>query len=106
MPNLLFICGKNKYRSPTAENIMIGRGYEDVRSAGIDNDAQHQITPEDIGWADIILAMESKYVEKLRANFSQYLKNKKIVNLQVPDNYTFMQPELVTLLENKLSHYK
>ena len=34
-------------------------------------------------------------------SFGKYLGGKRIVCLDIPDNYAFMQPELVTLLEKK-----
>lgn len=105
MKNFLFICGKNKHRSPTAEEIF--NEYEDieVRSAGINNDAVCKVSVEDIQWATDIFVMENSQRRKINNKFKDYLKDKKIVVLNIPDKYTYMDPELVTVLRNKVARY-
>jgi len=102
MKNLLFICSRNKLRSPTAEAVFsVWNGIE-TDSAGLNPDADVLLSSEQLEWADIIFVMEKKHKTKLIKSFSKYLKNKKIICLDIPDNYKFMQPELVKLLEAKV----
>ncbi len=102
--NLLFVCGKNRLRSPTAEAVFSEYAGLEVDSAGIDRDAEVPVGKEAIEWADIIFVMEKTHQRKLRDKFksSSVLHNKRIVCLDIPDNYEYMQTELVTLLNKKV----
>jgi predicted protein tyrosine phosphatase len=97
--NLLFVCGKNLLRSPTAEAIFCEYEGLEVDSAGVDRDAETPVGIEAIQWADIIFVMEKTHLRKLRTKFQPELHNKRIVCL---DNYEYMQPELVALLTKKV----
>ena len=63
--NVLFICSKNQWRSPTAEQIYRQRPLINVRSAGTARSAKRQVSSADIQWADIILVMEDKHKKRL-----------------------------------------
>ena len=100
---LLFICSQNRLRSLTAEKIFSGHpGYE-VRSAGTQPDARIVVTEGHIGWADIIFVMEKSHLNKLHRKFPEALADKRLITLHIPDEYTFMQPELVDELKAKVS---
>jgi predicted protein tyrosine phosphatase len=102
---LLFVCSRNRLRSLTAERIFGGvAGYE-VRSAGTQPEARIVVTEGHIGWADIIFVMEKSHLNKLRAKFPEVLAGKQAVTLHIPDEYTFMQPELVDELKAKVGEY-
>lgn len=100
---LLFVCGKNRLRSPTAEAVFSEYAGLEVDSAGIDRDAEVPVGMESVEWADIIFVMEKTHQRKLQDKFksSSALHNKRIVCLNIPDNYAYMQPELIVLLEKK-----
>ncbi len=100
--NLLFVCGKNLLRSPTAEAIFCEYAGLEVDSAGVDRDAETPLGIEAIQWADIIFVMEKTHLRKLRTKFQTELHNKRIICLDIPDNYEYMQPELVSLLNKKV----
>ncbi len=106
MENLqvLFVCGKNRLRSPTAESVFSEYAGLEVDSAGIDRDAEVPVGIESVEWADIIFVMEKTHQRKLREKFksSSVMHNKKIVCLNIPDNYEYMQLELVELLKKKV----
>jgi predicted protein tyrosine phosphatase len=74
----------------------------EVASAGIALDAADPVSTEHIDWADTIFVMERSHKVKLSKRFAANLKGKKLVCLDIPDNYTFMQPELVAILERKV----
>jgi predicted protein tyrosine phosphatase len=101
---LLFVCGKNRLRSPTAEAVFSEYAGLEVDSAGIDRDAEVHVGIESIEWADIIFVMEKTHQRKLREKFksSSVMHNKRIVCLNIPDNYEYMQLELVELLKKKV----
>jgi predicted protein tyrosine phosphatase len=99
---LLFLCSRNKLRSPTAEAIF--SEYEDmeVESAGLDKYAEVPVSTEAIQWADIIFVMEKSHKQKLSKNFQPYLKDKRIICLDIPDEYQYMEPALIELLKKKV----
>jgi predicted protein tyrosine phosphatase len=101
---LLFVCGKNRLRSPTAEAVFSEYAELEVDSAGIDRDAEVPVGIESVEWADIIFVMEKTHQRKLRDKFksSSALRDKRIICLDIPDNYEYMQPELVELLKKKI----
>lgn len=96
--NVLFICSQNKWRSLTAESIF--RRYDGIatRSAGTSRKARRQVNVADIQWADLIFAMEEKHFSRMRANFRDELKHKTVHVLDIPDDYKFMDPELIDLI--------
>ena len=72
-------------------------GY-DARSAGTEDKARVKATSGHIGWSDLIFVMEKKHVRRLQESFRDILSHKKIVCLNIPDNYQFMNSELIELL--------
>jgi predicted protein tyrosine phosphatase len=101
----LFICGKNKWRSPTAEQIFSERDDVECASAGLSHDAEVPVTAELVEWADTIFVMEKNHKSKLSAQFKSFLHGKKIVCLNIPDNYKFMDPKLIELLDRKVTPF-
>jgi predicted protein tyrosine phosphatase len=55
-----------------------------------------------IKWADIIFAMEKSHQEKIKKRYQDKLKGKKLICLNIPDEYDFMQPELIEVLNEKV----
>lgn len=100
---LLFVCSKNKWRSLTAERMLAGVDGFDVKSAGTEKDARIKVTEGHIGWADQIFVMEKKHVRRLEEKFGDTLAGKEVVCLNIPDDYTLMDPALIDLLREKLS---
>ena len=96
---LLFICSRNRWRSPTAEQIFDGVDNCSARSAGTEPGARVRVTAGHIGWADLIFVMEKKHLRRLREKFPDELAGKRIICLHIPDDFQFMQAELVELLE-------
>ncbi|MDP4171160.1 MAG: protein tyrosine phosphatase [Bacillota bacterium] len=102
---ILFICSKNKWRSPTAEKIFHAfNGYE-VRSAGTEAGARVKVTEGHIGWADMIFVMEKKHHRRLKEKFGHCLQDKKVWNLDIPDDYKYMDKELIEILMARVSDY-
>jgi predicted protein tyrosine phosphatase len=101
--NLLFLCSKNQWRSPTAETLYRKHPELAVRSAGTSPSARHQLNSKDIEWADVIFVMEEKHLRRLRADHANLLHGKPIHVLDIPDDYKYMDPELVELLNSSVS---
>lgn len=97
--NLLFSCSRNQWRSPTAEAIFRRRPNLQVRSAGTSPKARRTVNAADVMWADLILVMEPKHRAQLRARFGHELGGGDVRVFNIPDQYRYMDPELVELLE-------
>jgi predicted protein tyrosine phosphatase len=105
MKRILFLCSRNKLRSPTAEQILAARQDLEVASAGLNADAEIPCTAELVEWADLIFVMEKAHRVRLTKRFKRQLGHARIICLDIPDNYTFMQPELISLLRTKLARH-
>ena len=103
--NILFVCSQNKLRSPTAEAVFADVEGWDVRSAGTNNDAEVPLSTEEIEWADVIVAMEQTHKRKIKERFRSSLKHQRLVCLGIPDNYDYMDEELVKILKNRVPSY-
>ena len=103
--NILFVCSENRLRSPTAAAVF--SDYENVEtiSAGTNSDASTPVSGDLIEWADAILVMEKSHRVKVSKKFQTLLKDKKLAVLDIPDNYEFMDPDLVRLLKVKVPRY-
>lgn len=105
MVNLLFVCSENRLRSPTGEEVF--SGYEGVNAigAGTNADAETVVSGDLIEWADVVFVMEKAHRNKVSKKFKALLKGKKLVCLDIPDNYDRMDPVLVRLLQNKVARH-
>ena len=99
---LLFVCSQNQLRSPTAEAVFAEYEGLEVDSAGIDRGAEMPLGGDAIQWSDIIFVMEQSHRKKLSKKFQPWLKNKRVVCLDIPDEYEYMDPALVELLKRKV----
>ncbi len=73
-----------------------------MASAGLDTDAKIKVTKELIEWADLIFVMEKNHKNRLQKKFKQYLADKKVICLDIPDHYDYMDPELVKIFEDRI----
>lgn len=103
--NLLFICSQNKRRSLTAEKIFDGYNGHKAYSAGTESNSRIKVTPGLLGWADIIFCMEKKHVRRIREKYQDIVDNKKLVCLNISDDYEFMDKELQELLKSCICEY-
>ncbi|MFC4993280.1 low molecular weight protein tyrosine phosphatase family protein [Rubritalea tangerina] len=98
--HVLFVCGKNQWRSPTGETIYQNDQRLAVRSAGVSEKARRCVRRADLEWADLVFVMEGDQGAKLVQRFrGELVEMPEIVNLEIPDLYTYMDPELVDLIE-------
>jgi predicted protein tyrosine phosphatase len=102
---LLFVCSQNKLRSLTAEKYLEGSPHYQVRSVGTQRDARIVVSEGHLDWADIIFCMEKSHVNRLRRKFPEALRGKRVICLNIPDQFEFMDPDLLDELRAKLSPY-
>ncbi|MGK2233670.1 MAG: putative protein tyrosine phosphatase [Colwellia sp.] len=76
-----------------------------MRSAGTSASARKTVNAKDILWADIIFVMEEKHKSRLKAEFTKLVKYKDIQVLDIPDEYQYMDEELIDNMEQFVSAY-
>lgn len=103
--NILFICSRNIWRSPTAETLYKNRQDHKVRSAGTAPSAKIKVSSKDILWADLIFAMEKRHKQRLVENFPEEMTNKKVVVLEIEDEYKYMDGELIEMIKVSVDPY-
>lgn len=103
--SVLFICSQNRLRSPTAEQVFSRRADLEVESAGTNHDAETPLCDELVAWAEVIFVMERTHREKLQRRFRKALNGKRVICLDIPDDYAFMEPALVRLLEAQVERH-
>jgi predicted protein tyrosine phosphatase len=99
---LLFVCTVNRMRSATAHKIFESDTRFYVDSAGTDISADTVLEVEHLEWADAIIVMEKAHRNFIRQKYPEFYKKKKIVCLYIPDDFDFMQPELISILRDKV----
>ena len=76
-----------------------------VKSAGTEPSARIKVNAKHIEWADVIFAMERKHKQRLNSNFREHTSNKQIVVLDIPDEYQYMDSELIEIIKTTVSSY-
>jgi predicted protein tyrosine phosphatase len=102
---VLFVCSHNLSRSYTAEWLFRQSVHIEVRSAGTRDDARVAVSEDLITWAGEIFVMEEHHAATLRERFQDRLDGKDVVILEIPDIYMPLEPELITLLQDRLAPY-
>lgn len=96
---VLFVCSQNKWRSRTAEHLFRSRQDLSVRSAGTAKNARVRLSAKLVEWAEVILVMEDHHKRRLREQFRDFLLGRDIHVLHIPDEYPYLDPTLIELLE-------
>ena len=97
---VLFVCNQNENRSKTAEELFRDR-YE-TKSAGLYNNKP--VTKKQIEWADILVVMEDKQRSEIAKRFPKLYMQKRILSLDIPDMYSYQDPELINILERRMDN--
>jgi len=101
----LFICSRNRLRSPTAEQLFGAWPGVQTDSAGLAADAEVRLSAEQIDWATLIFVMEKAQRSKLQRQYRRALAGKRVICLDIADDYAFMQVELQALLHSRVGRY-
>ena len=105
MKNLLFVCSENRLRSPTAEAVFSQHERVDAIGAGTNSDAVTPVSGDLIEWADVILVMEKSHKNKITKKYRDILKGKRLIVLDIPDNYGYMDEDLIKMLKSKVHKF-
>ncbi|TCC99922.1 protein tyrosine phosphatase [Pedobacter psychroterrae] len=103
--NILFICSRNKWRSLTAEHLFKESTLHNVRSAGTAASARIKVSEKLIEWADLIFVMEKRHRDQLRERSPILISNKDLVVLNIPDEYQYMDEELIEIIISSVAPY-
>lgn len=103
---ILFVCGKCRQRSPTAAQIFANHPGWETDCAGLSNDADVPLSSEQIDWATHIAVMEKSQIARLNSKFGKYLNRQRVVSLDIPDRFDFMDRELVDLLRHHIGRLR
>lgn len=103
--NVLFVCSQNKLRSPTAAQVFAEFPGVETDSAGTHRGADVELCEEHILWAEVIFAMEPEHVRRIRMKFRKHLRDQRVICLDIPDDFGFMDPALISLLEKKVTPF-
>ncbi|MBU1580595.1 MAG: protein-tyrosine-phosphatase [Bacteroidetes bacterium] len=101
-PNILVVCGRNKKRSRTAESIFKNDNRFSIRSAGLSPKSDRKISEKDLTWADLVFVMETGHRAKIWGLY-RHLELPPIEILNIPDDYEFMDNELVEMLTDRIN---
>ena len=74
-------------------------------SAGLDPTSASPVCGELLEWADVIFVMEKTHRIKLQKKFRPFMKDQRVICLNIPDEYDFMEPTLVALLQARVGPY-
>ena len=97
----LFICHFNRKRSATAERVFGKDPTLDVLSAGTSDEALVQVNQRMLEWADVVFVMDDDQCRELARMFPGHPAVDKIICLNISDDYHFLDPELITMLEER-----
>ena len=90
-PHILFVCGRNQWRSPTVARVYANDQRIEVRSAGVGLLSAHRVSQKDLEWADLILVMEEMFRD---------MQLPPIECLEIPDDFRLMDETLVCLIRD------
>ncbi len=102
---ILFICSMNRWRSPTAEHIFANFPGIETSSAGTNTNADIPISGELIKEADLIFVMEKIHKTKLSQQFPEPLRDKRIICLNIPDKFKYMDEQLISILKKRVTPF-
>ncbi len=101
-PKILVVCGRNKRRSRTAEYIFKNDSRFNIRSAGLSSKSDVQINEKLISWADLIFVMDNGQRGRIQNQFRS-LNIPSIYSLDIPDEYEYLDEELIALLKTRIN---
>ena len=100
-PNILVVCSRNRKRSRTAESIFKNDARFNIRLAGLRDKSERKISDKDVLWADLIFTMEDWHKNWIMGLF-RHLDIPPIEVLGVEDEYDYMDPELITIVKERI----
>ena len=77
-------------------------GRFNIRSAGVSPKSDRKISENDLNWADLVLVMETAQRAKIWELY-RHLELPAVEILDIPDDYEFMDEELVEMLSDRIN---
>jgi predicted protein tyrosine phosphatase len=99
MQKILFICNQNLNRSKTAEHLFKSKFL--TKSAGLYN--ERPVSEKELSWADVVVVMENAQRSEIASRFPELYLEKKIISLDIPDVFSYGNPELKKALTEKVN---
>lgn len=103
--NVLFLCSRNRLRSPTAEQVFADWPGIRTASAGVNRDADNPLTPELLDWADLVFVMELAQRSRMATRFPASSGRCRVICLDIRDDFAYMAPALVELLHERVDRH-
>ena len=103
---VLFVCGKCRQRSPTAAMVFANHPGWETDCAGLSSDAEVQLSNTQIEWATDIAVMEKAQIARLKRKYGNVVSGKRIISLDIPDRFEFMDRELIDLLRHHIGRVR
>jgi predicted protein tyrosine phosphatase len=104
MRRVLFVCSRNRRRSPAAEQVFTKHPGVECASAGIRSDADNPVTSEIVEWVDRIFVMDRKQQQqKFSRKFRPHLRRKRVICLDIPDKVVSCTREFLQVMSCMLS---
>ena len=99
---VLTVCSANMLRSPTIAMVLSMPPYDyNTRSAGTHSFALIPVTEELLFWADEIVCADTEHALTIRDRLMELNLDKPVVNLRIPDNYEYRNPELIMMIRRR-----
>lgn len=76
-----------------------------VKSAGTEQNARIRITEKLLTWAELIFVMEKRHKDRILEKFGTLPDGKELVVLEIPDDYGYMDSELIDMLNVAVAPY-
>ena len=76
-----------------------------MRSAGTSEDALVRVSQRMLEWADVIFTMDGLQRQALERTFPAHPALDRLICLDIPDDFTFLDPVLVKLLEERVNEH-
>jgi len=102
---ILFVCGRNRWRSPTAERIYCDDPRVSVRSGGVNGNSRREVSESDLDWADLVLVMERRYTLRIKSRFHNRESFPPMESLEIQDDYAPMNQQLIGLIRVGTEHH-
>ena len=99
---VLTVCSANMLRSPTIAHVLSAEPYNfNTRSAGPEPYALIPVTEDLLMWADEVVCADTEHVMWVRNKMMEWMIDKPIIDLQIPDNYEYRNPKLIEMIKER-----
>jgi predicted protein tyrosine phosphatase len=89
-------------RSPTIAHVLSAEPYNfNTRSAGTEGYALIPVTEDLLMWCDEVVCADTEHVMWVRNKMMEWMIDKPIVDLQIPDHYEYRNPELIDMIKER-----